>query len=189
MLDVIRKRGGLDLVDWFRIVGVVGIWITAFVLFLSAELRLSAVALATGGFAFLHLVITIASRAQENSNLEPREKEESTDVWERGVKLLGKELEARLVDEEARNREVTKQYVAVAGVCLTLVVALIEKGSLETSVGASSLAVSIALGLILLERLTGSTTVKLGHYALSIMYHLMCWSLFFGLLSILSTSW
>ena len=182
----------LDLVDGVRIVGATAFGFAALYLFCTDQPQLAVVALATGVVALGHLVITVASRTppEKAESTETAETKVEADELERGVKLLGKELQERLVDEEARNREVTKQYVAVAGVSLTIIASLgKEAPTTEVLVGASSLGVSIAFALVLLERLTGSTVRDFGHYTLSIMYHLMCWSLLFGLLSILASLW
>ena len=151
---------------------------------------IGAAAVLTGAFALLHFVVTIAGRPSSSGAGAPDGEPPSTDAAARRIELLGEELQKRLVDEEAPSRDVTKHYVTIAGVSLTLLVALSEGGpGVEIFVGATSLGVSIAAGLILLERLSGSTLVDFGHYAISIMYHVMSWSLLFGLLSILASLW
>ena len=181
----------LDLVDGVRLFGATSFGFAAAYSYCVSEPGLGVSATATAVVTIVHLAITIASRPRPHprGDAESEANGKGTDPWAKHVAVLGKELQERLVDEEARNRDVTKQYVALAGVSLTILAALGDKRPTEILVGASSLGASIALGLILLERLTGSTLVRFGHYAISIMYHLMCWSLLFGLLSILVSLW
>ena len=113
----------------------------------------------------------------------------------RRVRLLGEELETRLVDEEGPSRDITKQYVTIAGVSLTIIVAFHKPDASNADVvdavraGAASLGAAIVVGLVLLERLSGSTHTLVGEFVISILYHLMCWSLLFGVFCLVMSLW
>ena len=102
-----KARMDLDLVDGVRIVGATAFGFAALFLFCTGEPRVAVAALATGIVTIGHLAITVASRAppEKAKSAEKGETEVEPDALERGVILLGKELQERLVDEEARNRE------------------------------------------------------------------------------------
>ena len=87
-------------------------------------------------------------------------------------------------------REIVKQYVATSGTILGLVVALHSKEfTLLLLVGCLSLAVSIAIGLVLLEMLTGDSTSHAGAFLVSWIYHLQTWALFLGILALVFHVW
>ena len=207
MVGLVDRRAKLRrvvekwLVDGVRVVGGAGFLLAPCAPWLSLSAGVGRASLATGIAVVAHHAITRGSERGRRFSRRARADVEGWVVdreWEsdrRRASLLGEELESRLVDEEGPSRDITKQYVTMAGVSLTIIVAFHEPDGANAEVveavraGATSLGAAIVVGLVLLERLSGSTRTLVGEFVISILYHLMCWSLLFGVFCLVMSLW
>ena len=173
-----------DLVDSIRLGGILAFFFAAAILWCVELGVLGTAAAVTGVFLAVHLIISQVSWRRRASPLADTENDD--DVRAK-AKVLGQELNAHLVDENTASRDIAKQYVTVAGVALGLVASIASSPGVELFVGASSLAVAIGFGLILLERLSGTPRSRFWRFSVSILYHLMSWALLFGVMSLVGS--
>ena len=178
-LDKYYSVKGLDFVDWFRAVAAITLFLAGCVVNQSWVIgRMGIAVTVVGVFAAIHLAVSIVNRRGVIQRRFHRRRVNRRD-GEREVKRTG--------DPLAAQRDVTKQYVTVAFVALTLIGTLGSNQSApnhELIAAAYGLCGAIVAGLLLLERLSGWPHSKAGYRVISVGYHLMTWSLLFGVLCV-----
>lgn len=181
----------LDFVDWFRGVAAIVLLVAGYLAQQSSGIgRIGIALVVVGGFGGIHLWLSIINRL--GVNREAADSDSEVDRWvgdrkaER-IRLLATELQERMGDPSAAYRDVTKQYVTAAFVALTLIGTLgpdKAASNLELVAAAYGLCGAIGVGLLLLERLSGWPHSRVGNRVISVGYHLMTWSLLFGVLCV-----